>query len=78
MSIKDIQILINFANFYQYFILDFDRIIIPFILILKRTESSKPLAPKAFKTNDNEVIRDNSSKANETVKNLSKFKKPKK
>ena len=46
--------------------------------MLKTTRSSKELAPKVFRINNNEVVKGNNGrKANETVKNSSKVKKSK-
>ena len=54
-SIREIQVFIGFANFYQHFIQGFSRIAAPLTLLLKAT-GLLDLAPKAFKANDNEVV----------------------
>lgn len=54
---------------------NFSQIAALLISILKKTKLFKKLAYKVFKTNDNKVVRDISTrKANETIKNLFKFK----
>ena len=69
-SVRDIQVFINFANFYRRFIQGFSRIAAPLTSLLKTTGSSDS-ASKAFRTNDNEVVGGGGS-ANKTVVNLSK------
>ena len=54
-SIQDIQVFIGFANFYQQFIQEFSRILVPLISILKMTELSDS-APKKLWANDNKVV----------------------
>lgn len=58
---------INFVNFYQPFIPDFNKIIVLFILILKIIRFSN-LASKVLEVNNNEIVK-NEDKANKTVKN---------
>ena len=70
--VKDIQIFIGFANLYQCFIQDFNRIAILFISLLETTKSFEELTPKVFRANDSEVVADGSSRANEMVKNSAK------
>ena len=77
-SVRDIQVFIGFANFYQYFIQSFSRIAALLTLMLKTTRLSKTLAPKAFKAGNNEVVRGDGDRANEIVMDLSKNKKSKK
>ena len=60
---------IGFANFYWCFIWGFSRIAAILISMLKTTGSSKKLALKTFKTNDNKVVGSNGSRANKTVRN---------
>ena len=71
--VSDIQVFINFANFYQRFIQGFSRIATLFILLLKATRLLD-LAPKAFRANNNEVI-GIGGRANRMIVNLSKNKK---
>ena len=73
-SIRDIQVFIGFANFYQYFIQGFSKIAILLTSRLKITGLSKS-APKAFKADDNKVVGGNGSRTNGIVVNLSKNKK---
>ena len=73
MSVRDIQMFIGFANFYQRFIQGFSRIAALLTLKLKATRLSKESAPKVFKTGKNEVF-ESSDRANETVVDSSKFK----
>ena len=75
MSIKDIQVFIRFANFYQRFIWDFNRIASPLTSIFKATASSD-LAQKTFKADDDEVV-GVCGRAEETFNNLFKSKKSK-
>ena len=70
---RDIQVFIGFANFHRRFIRGFSRIAAPLTAILKTTGSSEESAPKAFRADGDEVVR--GGRANETVKNLSKFRK---
>ena len=72
------------SNFHQRFIQGFNRIAAPLTSMLKTTGSSRLLAPKAFRTENNEVVR-GGSRADETVvdpfnlvKKLSKVEKPQK
>ena len=69
--IKDIQVFIDFANFYQRFIQGFSKIIILLISRLKTIRSSKKLALKVFKTDNNKFVYVGCSRTNETVINLS-------
>ena len=66
---------IGFANFYQRFIQGFSKIAALLISLLKTTGSSDESAPKAFRADNNKVVRDDSGRANGTVVNLSKNKK---
>ena len=68
--VKDIQVFIGFANFYQCFIQGFCRIAVLLISQLKATGLSY-LVPKAFKADNNEVVRIG-DRANRTVVNSSK------
>ena len=52
-SIQDIQVFIDFANFYQRFINDFSRIVISLTVILKATGLS---ITSASRVDDNEVV----------------------
>ena len=70
--VTDIQVFIGFANFYQRFIQDFSRIAAPLTSMLKTTRLSKESAPKTFRADDNEVIDDDGSRANETARNSSR------
>ena len=74
-SVRDIQVFIGFASFYQCFIQGFSRIAAPLTFILKTTGSSNS-ALKAFKADDDEVV-GVGGRADETFKNLSKSKKAK-
>ena len=76
-SVRDIQVFIGFANFYQRFILGFSRIAPPLTSILKTSESPKELARKVFRADINEVVGGGGGRADETVRNLSKSKKSK-
>ena len=67
-SVRDIQVFIGFANFYQRFIRGFSKIATPLTSILKMMRSSD-LALK-LRANNNKVVR-SGSKAND--RNLSKF-----
>ena len=71
-SVRDIQVFIGFANFYQRFIQGFSRIAAPLTSLLKTIGSSES-APKAFRADDNGVV-GVGGRANETVVNLSKNK----
>ena len=71
MSIRDIQVFIGFANFYQHFIQGFSKIAALLTSILKTTRSSEELAPRAFRTSNNEVV-GGGGRVDETVVNLSK------
>ena len=75
--VRDIQVFIGFANFYQHFIQGFSRIATPLTSLLKRIKLSK-LATKMFRADDNNIVDDNGSRANRTVMNLSKNKKSRK
>ena len=74
-SIRDIQLSIGFANFYQCFIRGFSRIAAPLTSILKTTWSSAKLAIRAFRAGNNEIVGGGCGRADETVVNLSKNKK---
>ena len=54
-SVRDIQVSIGFANFYQRFIKSFSRIVAPLIAMLKTTRSS---IASAFKVDHDEVVGD--------------------
>ena len=71
-SVRDIQVFINFANFYRRFIQGFSRIAAPLTSMLKTTGSSEELAPKTFKANDDKVVGGGGGRANETVRNSSR------
>ena len=71
MLVRDIQVFIGFANFYWRFIRGFSRIAILLTFLLKIIGSSN-WASKAFRADDNKVVSDGGSRANETVVNLSK------
>ena len=75
-SVRDIQVLIGFANFYQRFIQGFSKIAAPITLLLKGTGSSDS-ALKGFKADDNEVV-GVGGRANRTVVNLFKNEKSRK
>ena len=70
--VRDIQVFIDFANFYQHFIWGFSRIAALLISILKTT-GSLDSAPKAFRADANKVV-GVSGRANKTVKNSSSLK----
>ena len=72
-SVRDIQVFIDFANFYWCFIQGFSKIAALLTLLLKAIGSSNS-APKAFKANDNEIV-GVGSKVNRTFVNLFKNKK---
>ena len=74
-SVRDIQVFIGFTSFYQHFIQNFSKIATLLIFLLKTTESSKKLASKAFRADDNKVVGDSGRRANETMVDLSKNKK---
>ena len=74
-SVRDIQVFIDFANFYWRFIQGLSRITAPLTSMLKTTGLSNDLAPKMFKADGDEVVGGGGGKVNETVKNLSKPKK---
>ena len=77
-SVRDIKVFIGFANFYQCFIQDFSKIALSLISMLKTTVSSEKLALRAFRADNNEVVRGGGGRADETVVNLVKNKKSKK
>ena len=52
-SVRDIQVFISFANFYQRFIKGFNKIAAPLTIMLKTTGLSIALA---FRVDDDEVI----------------------
>ena len=66
-SVRDIQIFIGFANFYQWFIWGFNKIVVPLISILKTTKT----LDLAQRDNDNKVVENGGDR------NLSKSKKSK-
>ena len=72
--VRDIQVFISFANFYECFIQGFSRIAIPLTSLLETTGLSKS-ALKAFRTDYNEVVGGGGGGATGTVVNLSKNKK---
>ena len=74
-SIKDIQVFINFVNFYWRFIRDFSRIAVLLTSMLKTTGSFEESAPRAFRADNDEVVGGGS---NEIIINLFKNKKFKK
>ena len=71
-SVWNIQVFINFANFYWRYIQDFSKIAVPFILILKTTKSLD-LALRILEVDDHELIR-SGDKIDEIIRNLSKSK----
>ena len=71
--IKDIQVFIGFANFYQFFIQGFSKKTALLISILKTTGLSKQSDLRVFKAGNNEVV-GNGDRANKTVVDLSKSK----
>ena len=73
-SVRDIQVFISFANFYQRFIQDFSRIAASLTSMLKTTRLSEVLALKFFRASDNEVV-EVGGRADGTFRNLSKSKK---
>ena len=77
-SVRDIQVFIDFANFYRRFIRGFSRIAALLTSLLKTTRSFNELALKAFRADDNEVVGGGGSKADETVMNSFKNKKSRK
>ena len=77
ISVRDIQIIIGFANFYCRFIKDFSNIAILLTSLLKKTRLSN-LTLKAFRADNNEIVSNGSDRANETIVNLSKNSKFKK
>ena len=70
-SIKDIQVFIGFANFYQRFIQGFSKITALLISVLKINGSSKKSALGAFKAGNKDVVEGDNNK---TVVDSSKFK----
>ena len=68
---------IYFINFYKCFIYAFSRITILLTLILKATSSYNKWASKPFRADNNEFMKDNDGRANDTVVNLFKFNKSK-
>ena len=77
-SVRDIQVFIDFANFYRRFIRGFSRIAAPLTSLLKTTGSSES-APKAFRADDDEVVGGGGGgRANGTVVNSSKNEKSRK
>ena len=77
MSVRDIQVFVAFANFYRRIIQRFSRIAILLISLLKIIGSSKKMAPKAFRADNDEVVGGGVGRAYKTVVNLSKNKKSK-
>ena len=72
MSVRDIQVFIDFANFYRRFIQGFSGIAAPFTSMLKTMGSSEESALKKFRVDDDEVVGGGGGRANETVKNSSR------
>ena len=72
MSVRDIQVFIGFANFYQHFIQSFSKIAALLTSMLKTTKSSEELASKMFKADNNKIVGGNGGRAHETVKNSSR------
>ena len=70
-SVRDIQVFIGFANFYQRFIQSFSKIATLLISLLKTIGSSDELAPKTFSTDNDDVVGVD-GKANGIVINLYK------
>lgn len=64
--VRDNQVFICFANFYWYFILDFNKIAILIIFMLKITWLSD-LTLKTFRADENEVVNSSSSKTNKKL-----------
>ena len=71
-SVRDIEVFIGFANFYQRFIQGFSRIAASLTSMLKKIRSSKELALKTLRADNGEVVGDVRGKANETIRNLSR------
>ena len=67
MSVRDIQVFIGFANFYQRFIRGFSKIATLLTLMLKTTGLSEKSPLKAFRAGNNEVVGGGGSRADETV-----------
>ena len=74
-SVRDIQVFIGFANFYQRFIQGFSKIATLLTSMLKTTRLFDDLAPKVFKADGNKIVGGDSGRADETGKNSSKSKK---
>ena len=66
-SVRDIQVFINFANFYRRFIQGFSRIAAPLTSMLKTIGSSEELAPRAFRAGNDEIVEGSGGRADETV-----------
>ena len=77
MLVRNIQVFISFANFYQCFIQSFNRIAILLIFLLKIIELSN-LVLKVFRADENKIVIIGGSRANRMVVNSSKNKKSKK
>ena len=73
-SVRDIQVFIGFANFYWRFIQGFSRIVVLLTSILKITGLFEESASRAFRVDNNEVVRGGSGKANKTIMDSSKSK----
>ena len=71
MSIRDIQVFIGFANFYQRFIQGFSRIVALLTFLLKTIGSSEKSTSKAFRADDDKIV-GVGGRANKTVVNLFK------
>ena len=70
MLIKDIQVFIGFANFYQRFIQGFNRIAKLLTSILKTTRLANSV-PKALEVDYNKIV-EKDGRADKMVRNLSK------
>lgn len=57
--VKNICIFLKLSNFYCYFIHSFNKIIVPFILMLKISNLFKVLASIIINYNNNEIINNN-------------------
>ena len=73
-SIRDIQVFINFANFYRRFIQGFSGIAALFTSMLKTTGLFDKSASRAFRAGNNEVVGGGGGRADEMVVDLSKSK----
>ena len=77
-SVRDIQVFISFANFYRRFIQGFSRIAALLTSMLKTIRSSETSAPRIFRADNDEIVKDGGGRANETIVDLSKNEKSRK